>query len=173
MLANNTLLRDATPPEVSHGIATAWDAHQQPNVIHIQKFRNNNTENTEITKFLRNSLRTENFPGATMSDPSREEVDAKLATVEARTETRFVELGGKIDRVGDSITAFNSAMTNELSGVKSELTTVKADNKYTRWTIVLAILAAIAALWVTQGNLLSAFQTGLLVKSEPHPSSIP
>ena len=28
-----------------------------------------------------------------------EEMDAKLATVEARTETRFMELSGKIDRV--------------------------------------------------------------------------
>ena len=34
-----------------------------------------------------------------MPDPTREEFDAKLATVEARSETRFTELSGKIDRV--------------------------------------------------------------------------
>jgi hypothetical protein len=135
-------------------------------IIHFPKLPSENVENLEIPKFLRNSLRSANLSGADMTDPKREEFDAKLATVEAHTETRFVELGGKIDRVGDSITVLSSTMTSELGGVKSELMTGKADNKYTRWTIVLAVLAAIGALWVTQSNLLSAFQTGLLLKSE-------
>jgi hypothetical protein len=135
------------------------------NVIHLPNSRGESVENIEITEILRNSWQSENFVGAAMTDPTREEFDAKLATVEARTETRFVELGGKIDRVGDSITVLSSTMTSDLGGVKNELMTGKADNKYTRWTIVLAVLAAIGALWVTQSNLLSAFQTGLLLKS--------
>lgn len=157
---------DPISTSVSQGIAPFLGKYEG-NIIHFPKLGSENVENIEITKFLGNLLRSENFSGAVMTDPTREEYDAKLATVEARTETRFVELGGKIDRVGDSITVLSSTMTSELGGVKSELMTGKADNKYTRWTIVLAVLAAIGALWVTQSNLLSAFQTGLLLKSEP------
>src|SRR5712692_4343006 len=51
--------------------------------------------------------------GEVMPDPTREEFDAKLATVEARTETRFVELSGKIDRLSDSVTALASGVTNQ------------------------------------------------------------
>jgi hypothetical protein len=35
---------------------------------------------------------------------TREEIEAKLEAVEARTETRFVELNGKIDRLGEILT---------------------------------------------------------------------
>jgi hypothetical protein len=35
---------------------------------------------------------------------TREEIEAKLEAVEARTETRFVELSGKIDRLGEILT---------------------------------------------------------------------
>jgi hypothetical protein len=94
---------------------------------------------------------------------TREEVDAKLESVEARTETRFMELGGKIDRVADSITNLTTAVT----AVKTE---VKEDNKFTRWTIGVTLIASLiafaGALWVTQGNLISAFQAGLLIKTE-------
>jgi hypothetical protein len=170
-------ISDAISTNVSQGVAPTYEG----NIIHFPKLRSENVENIEIAKFLRNWSQSENISGAAMTDPTREEFDAKLATVEAHTETRFVELGGKIDRVGDSITVLNSTMTSELGSVKSELVTGKADNKYTRWTIVLAVLAAIGALWVTQSNLLSAFQTGLLLKSEqvapspsaPRPPSIP
>lgn len=112
------------------------------------------------------------YQGDTMADQTREEIDAKLSTIEARTETRFVELSGKIDRVVDSINALTSAVTT----VRIE---VKEDGKFTRWTVGVTIIASViafaAALWVTQGNLLSAFQAGLLLKSEqvvaPSPSA--
>jgi hypothetical protein len=154
-------------------------------IIPFPNLQGENVENIEITNHLRSLLRSWNPQGVAMTDPTREEFDAKLTTVEAHTQTRFVELGSKIDRVGDSVTALNSTVKSELGGVKSELTTVKADvkadNKSTRWTIVLAILTAIGALWVTQSNLLSAFQTGLLLKPEkvapsplaPRPLSTP
>jgi hypothetical protein len=164
---------DAISTNISQEVAPVLGRYEG-NISHLPRSRGESVENIEITEILRNSLQSENFVGAAMTDPTREEFDAKLATVEARTETRFVELGGKIDRVGDSITVLSSTMTSELGGVKSELMTGKADNKYTRWTIVLAVLAAIGALWVTQSNLLSAFQTGLLLKSEqvaPSPST--
>lgn len=96
--------------------------------------------------------------GADMAELTREELDAKLATVEARTETRFVELSGKIDRVADAVTTLSTKLQVEMDGVKE-------DNKTTRWTIVttivVAVLAAIGALWVTQANLLAAFTAGL------------
>jgi hypothetical protein len=99
-----------------------------------------------------------------MSDPTREEIDAKLAAVEARTETRFTELNGKIvDRLADSI-----------SVLRSDIADVKADNRYTRWTIIVTViasaLAAIAALWVTQANLLAAFSAGIAVRTETRES---
>jgi hypothetical protein len=99
-----------------------------------------------------------------MSDPTREEIDAKLAAVEARTETRFTELNGKIDRLADSI-----------SVLRSDIADVKADNRYTRWTIIVTViasaLAAIAALWITQANLLAAFSAGIAVRAETRESS--
>lgn len=105
-----------------------------------------------------------------MADPTREEFDAKLATVEARTETRFAELSGKIDRVMDSIIATGNRVTEEIGFVKVEMAAVKSDNKWTRWTIIIAlvtsVIAGIGALWVTQGNMLSAFQAGLSLKTE-------
>jgi hypothetical protein len=98
-----------------------------------------------------------------MSDPTREEIDAKLAAVEARTETRFTELNGKIDRLADSI-----------SVLRSDIADVKADNRYTRWTIIVTViasaLAAIAALWVTQANLLAAFSAGITLRTETRES---
>jgi non-ribosomal peptide synthetase component E (peptide arylation enzyme) len=106
-----------------------------------------------------------------MSDPTREEIDAKLAAVEARTETRFTELNGKIDRLADSISALGSTVAS----LKSDIADVKADNRYTRWTIIVTViasaLAAIAALWVTQANLLAAFSAGIAVRTETRESS--
>jgi hypothetical protein len=51
-----------------------------------------------------------------------------------------------------------------------ELAAVKADNKFSRTTIIVAVvgsvIAGLAALLVTQANLLAAFQAGISVKSE-------
>lgn len=105
-----------------------------------------------------------------MTAPTREEVHAQLATVEARAETRFVELSGKIDRLADSVTTLTTGVTNQLAEVRRE---VRSENTFTRWTIVIAVLTsligAVAALWVTQGNLLSAFSAGLSLRSEAPP----
>jgi hypothetical protein len=90
----------------------------------------------------------------TMAGPTREEIDAKLAVVEARTETRFVELTGKLDRVADSI----ATLAHSVSNVRSE---VKHESNLTRWTIVGLVIAALAALWVTQSNMLASFTAGI------------
>lgn len=99
-------------------------------------------------------------------DVTREELNAKLETVEARTETRFMELSGKMDRVADSI-----------SSLRSEVSAVRADNKFTRSTIIVAVvgsvIAGLAALWVTQSNMLASFSAGIALHEAPpqRPSS--
>jgi hypothetical protein len=105
-----------------------------------------------------------------MSEMTREEIDAKLDRVEARAETRFVELSGKIDRLSDLVTSMTTNVGNQIAGVRSELVAVQADNKFTRLTIVVAVVASVLAglgsLWVTQSNLLAAFQTGIALRPE-------
>jgi hypothetical protein len=110
---------------------------------------------------------------STMSDvrnPTREEIDAKLETVVARTEARFIELTVEIARHAESITHLNSSVTT----IRSE---VKEDYKFTRWTIGVTIVASLiafaAALWVTQGNMLAAFQSGRAIRSEINAPSAP
>jgi hypothetical protein len=108
-----------------------------------------------------------------MADPpTREEIDAKLEAVEARTEARFTQLtgtidvrfanlDGKIDRLVDSVWRLSE-------GVETARKEGRADNKSTRWTIIIVVIASViaglAALWATQGNMLSAFQAGLAAK---------
>jgi hypothetical protein len=89
-----------------------------------------------------------------MVDMTREEIDAKLATVEARSETRFVELSGKLDRVADAI----SRLGTSASDIRTE---VKREASFTRWTIVGLVVAGLAALWVTQSNMLASFTAGI------------
>jgi hypothetical protein len=100
-----------------------------------------------------------------MEDLTRSEIDAKLALVEARSDIKFAELGGKIDHLILSIEGLGKS-TKE---VENKLGTVITDNKNTRWTIAITVvastLAALAALWTTQSNLLGAFQTGLATRS--------
>jgi hypothetical protein len=110
-----------------------------------------------------------------MAAPTREEIDAKLAAAEARSETRFVELSGKIDRLADTVGSLRTAVTQELGYLRTEMASVKTDNKFTRISIIVAVVAsvfaALGALWVTQSNMLSAFSTGLGVHPETPPAS--
>jgi hypothetical protein len=112
-----------------------------------------------------------------MAGPTREEIDAKLEAVEARSERRFTELSGKIDRIADSIVNFNSTVRENLSdlraeitGLRGEMTAVRTDNKFTRVSIIVAVvasvLAGLGALWVTNTLILTAFQSGISAKSE-------
>lgn len=123
----------------------------------------------------RSSARRKQQGSVSMSDtPTREEINAKLEAAEARSETRFTELSGKIDRITESIASFSASVSRELHAVHEQMVEVKRDNRETRWTIVvtviLAILAAIGALWVTQANLLAAFQTGISLRQESSPN---
>ena len=96
---------------------------------------------------------------------TREEMDARLEAVEARSETRFVELSGKIDRLGEILTGDHGVIAR----MTSLRTDIMADNKATRWTIMIttisSILAAAALVMSVQANLLAAFQAGQAVGS--------
>jgi len=111
-----------------------------------------------------------------MPDISREEIDVKLELVEARTETRFVELNSKLDRLLDANTSFREIVSSEFVRINKDLKDsrqeVKRENSATRWTIVgvviASVLTAVAAIWVTQCNLLAAFQAVLAATATPH-----
>ena len=128
------------------------------------------TEAADMASFVGNvyaaaSTHDDQTLGDDMAGPTREEVfNAKLETADARVETRFVELSAKLDRVTDA-----------LGAVRDGLAEVRTDNKKTRTTIIITVvastLAALAALWTTQQNLLSAFQAGLAIKTTLPPSS--
>jgi hypothetical protein len=123
--------------------------------------------------------------GAKISTMTREEITARLEAVEARSETRFVELGGKLDYLSDvligahgffaqidalktesfaQINALKADGVAQTNALKAEMTSLKADNKTTRWTVVItlitSIMAASALILSVQANLLSAFQAG-------------
>ena len=127
--------------------------------------------------------------GARAHAMPREEVIARLEAVEARSETRSVELGGKLDYLTDILVGdhglftqmnalkaemlgqisalraeFKAEMTAQIGSVKAEMTALRADNRTTRWTIVItlitSIMAASALILSVQANLLAAFQAG-------------
>jgi hypothetical protein len=87
--------------------------------------------------------------------------------VEARTETRFVELSGKVDRLGEILTGDHGVLA-QMAGLRADtftqMASLRADNKTTRWTVVVtvitSVLAAAALVMSVQANLLSAFQAG-------------
>jgi hypothetical protein len=111
-----------------------------------------------------------------MSDgPSREEtreiINDKLGAVEARIDTKLVGIEGKIDLLAATMASSNNQVQAEVSRLTIAVGEVKADNKYTRWTIiitvVLSLIAAGSALWTTQSNMLSAFGAGLTLRTTP------
>ena len=99
---------------------------------------------------------------------TREEMDARLEAVEARSETRYVEINSKLDQLRDALIG-DHGFFKQMSELKIEVNALKADNKTTRWTIVISlitsIMAATALILSVQANLLSAFQAGQTVAS--------
>jgi transposase len=107
-----------------------------------------------------------------MSDPpSRDEVAARLEAAEARTETRFAQLHGDLDLRFADLGHKMDQMVDSMNRLTSAVQEGKADNKTTRITIVIAVvasvLAGIAAIWITEGDLLAAFQASITM----HPPS--
>ena len=120
-----------------------------------------------------------------MSEPvTHEEMDGRLEAAEARTETRFVQLVGKIDALGGQIVQVHQYLGGQIIQVRQELGQVRqdlggqvaevsgnlggqmaevlADNKFTRqtimWVTITAMLTVIAV--VIQVGLMNAFSAG-------------
>jgi hypothetical protein len=148
-------------------------------IIDMQAARNSRAGETQIDAYsvaandVKSQYRSEKsaevprFSGK-MADLTREEIDAKLALAEARAETRFVELSAKSDRIADAINRI--ASDNAKNNAE-----IRADNKFTRTTILAAVIgsviAGLAALWVTQSNMLASFQLGISLHETGSPSS--
>lgn len=76
----------------------------------------------------------------------REYVDLKLEAAEARSDARFLELSGKLDRVADSLAVIASQMSESRSEIREVRNDVRADNKSTRTTVLATALASVLAL---------------------------
>ncbi len=90
--------------------------------------------------------------------------DAKLGKVSAETDAKFAQLIGKIDRLSDNI----SAMKDEEVATRAA---VKDEGTLTRYTIIGLVIAGLAALWVTQSNMLASFTAGIAVHEAQKPST--
>ena len=122
-----------------------------------------------------------------MSEPiGREEINARLEAAEARTETRFVQLLGKIDALGGQIAQVREDLGGQVAQVRGEvgqlrqdlggqvdkfrtdlggqMAGVLADNKSTRqtimWVTITAMLTVIAVVIAVQVGLMNAFSAG-------------
>lgn len=93
----------------------------------------------------------------TMASPTREEIDAKLAASEARSETRSVQLESKFDLV-----------LAKIAGLGEKMDDVRSDNRTTRsniWAVcavIVGVIVGTAALIMTLGP--SAFTLGAQVR---------
>lgn len=110
-------------------------------------------------------------PTSSMAD-DREYVNLKLEAAEARTEARFAEMNGKLDRLIDSVSASREALREQISMTQAAVSRAEADarSEYrsTRTTIIVTAFAtglALAALMVsvmTYGD--AIFSRGMSVR---------
>ncbi len=102
-----------------------------------------------------------------MSDQNSEMTDLKIANAELRISGDIKELKGI---VGQLVTSVES-LSQGVQEVKTEMGEVKSDNKNTRTTIIVTVIAAtlttIGLIVAIQATLLQAFESG---KSSPPPS---
>lgn len=109
-----------------------------------------------------------------MSDnPTRPEIDAKLAAVEAR-------IDAKLSGIAADIKIMSSEMKGIIGAVSDSRREVKEENNSTRrtmvWTAIAIFVALAATVWQMQSTLLTAFQTGLTANqfsAPPASTSLP
>jgi hypothetical protein len=102
-----------------------------------------------------------------MSDVSREEMNAKLEAVEARTEARFTTLDAKIDKLSGQIEVAFKSLTMDVAAAKNESAgateaakeakdeargarEAAASTKWNLWAMGLAVIAVILTMWALQ-----------------------
>jgi hypothetical protein len=74
-----------------------------------------------------------------MTAPTREEIAAQIASSEARGDTKFARLEGKIDTL-------TATLVGEIKGVGAEIAAAHEYNKSTRWIVVGLIVTSVLAL---------------------------
>nr|WP_129545695.1 hypothetical protein [Methylorubrum zatmanii] len=103
----------------------------------------------KLTDMLRrlDDKESERRIGATSSMASdREYVDLKLEATEARTEARFVEMNGKLDRILDSFSAANANISDAKSEVQALKNETRDAYRSTRSTIIITTISTAVAL---------------------------
>jgi hypothetical protein len=94
-----------------------------------------------------------------MADPpTREEVDAKLAALEARSEARLIELRSEMSSVLEALQRLSADVRNDMAVTRSEGKSLRTTIFVTGIGLAIAIVAAV---WTIQSDVLTAFQAGL------------
>lgn len=91
---------------------------------------------------------------AESTTPSREEIDAKLDAANARAEARITEMSGNIDLKF-------AHLENKLDALIGASNELKAETKFSRWTIIGIVVAAMGVMFAAQANYISSFTAGI------------
>lgn len=135
--------------------ARGLDVSSSPNVVRPVFGRSSGTE----TKTLLLTVGSDQLAPReeTVSEQTREEIDAKIAAVESRIETRIAEIGGDIKLMNANVTAMATKVAESSREQRTTRTTIIV-------TAIGVVIALAAAVWQMQTGLLDAFQAGLAVK---------
>ena len=108
-----------------------------------------------------------------MADPTREEYDAKLGTVEARLDARLVGIDGKLDRLFDRV----EVSVEQSKEAKAAAEGAKAAASQTKWNILftaigaLAVLFAAWAIWAQGVEMVGTLLIGSGLRTSSPPSA--
>ena len=87
-----------------------------------------------------------------MAGPTREEIDAKLETAAAQTDTKIARIDGKLDTISATLVGEFKVLGERLSGLGEKVSADHEYNRATQWVMIGAIVTsafAIAGLIVT------------------------
>lgn len=127
--------------------------------LHLPKIKFKTPHIEAMVAEYKNAMgdKSENEEGQDMSGPTREEIDAKLATVEARHEASFERLDGKLNIMLEKMSALDKSVTDKMNNLSTGVTEAKnaaesarvaAGN--TKWNILftgLAVAGVLVAIW--------------------------
>lgn len=82
---------------------------------------------------------------------------AVLDAAEARTETKFAQLIGKIDLIGERI----GALSGEIAGLKGQVNVIDGHTRSARTSIIVAIIGTALALAALAWGGVQIFQSGM------------
>jgi hypothetical protein len=151
---------DPISTNINHGMAPFVRGYKGK-IIYFPKSRTETVENIEATKVLRDLLHSENFSGAAMTDPTREEIKAEIGAAEARTDTKIERLGGKIDVLATTV-------VGKIESLKDDVFKSDQYNHGTRSALISTFVVGVLALAgllvavVTYGD--TIFGRGMVVR---------